>query len=113
MRAFQTADVPILRLGLNPTEELSGGEAVGGAYHPALGELIYSRVFLQKAREALRALPGLPRRVELLVSSRDVSKMTGRGRCNLLILQMEFGLTEIRVKSGAFPSDTVAIHVIL
>lgn len=113
VRAFQTADVPILRLGLNPTEELSGGEAVGGAYHPALGELIYSRVFLQKAREALRALPGLPRSVELLVSSRDVSKMTGRGRCNLLILQMEFGLTEIRVKSGAFPSDTVAIHVIL
>ena len=113
VRLFKDAGIPILRLGLNPTEELSGGEAVGGAYHPALGELTYSRVFLEKAREAIRALPMLPRGVELLVSYRDVSKMTGRGRCNLLTLQMEFGLREIRVKSGSFPSDTVAIHVIL
>ena len=113
VRLFREAGIPILRLGLNPTEELSGGEAVGGAYHPAMGELVYSRVFLQMAREAIRALPKLPRKVELLVSERNVSKMTGRGRCNLLTLQMEFGLAEIRVKSGAFPPDTVAIRVIL
>lgn len=113
VRLFQKTGIPILRLGLNPTEELSGGEVVGGAYHPALGELVYSRVFLDKAREAIRALPTLPRGVELLVSPRDVSKMTGRGRCNLLTLQMEFGFREIRVKSGAFPPDTVAIRGIL
>lgn len=113
VRLYREANIPILRLGLNPTEELSGGEAIGGAYHPALGELVYSRVFLLKAQEAIRALPALPREVELLVSSRDVSKMTGRGRCNLLTLQMEFGLREIWVKSGAFPPDTVAIRAIL
>ena len=113
VRAFQEAGIPILRLGLNPTDELSGGEAVGGAYHPALGELIYSRVFLEKAREAIRALPRIPREMELLTASCDVSKMTGQKRMNLLCLQMEFGIRELRVKSGAFPPGTVAIREIL
>ena len=37
---FEAACIPVIRLGLNPTEDLSGGDAVGGAYHPALGELV-------------------------------------------------------------------------
>ncbi len=113
VRSFQEAGIPILRLGLNPTDELSGGEAVGGAYHPALGELVYSRVFLEKAREAIRALPRIPREMELLTAPCDVSKMTGQKRMNLLCLQMEFGIRELRVKSGAFPPGTVAIREIL
>ena len=35
---FEAAGIPVIRLGLNPTEDLSGGDAVGGAYHPALGD---------------------------------------------------------------------------
>ena len=113
VRAFQAAGIPILRLGLNPTETLSGGEAVAGAYHPALGELIYSRIFLEKAREAIRALGRLPREIELLTAPCDVSKMTGQKRANLLALQMEFGLRAVRVKTGAFLPGTVAIREVL
>ena len=50
---FEAAGIPIIRLGLNPTDDLSGGDAAGGAYHPALGELVRSRIMLQKARELL------------------------------------------------------------
>ena len=35
---FEAAGIPVIRLGLNPTEELSGGAALAGAYHPALGD---------------------------------------------------------------------------
>jgi histone acetyltransferase (RNA polymerase elongator complex component) len=110
---FLEAGIPILRLGLNPTEALSGGEAVGGAYHPALGELVYGKLYLEMAREKLRALPGRPRRVKLLVAENRVSRMTGRGRCNLLALRWEFGLEEISVVGGAFPPETVEIAEIL
>ena len=107
---FLRAGIPILRLGLNPTAELSGGEAVGGAYHPALGELVYAKLYLEKARAAIRALPRPPRRVTLLVADPCVSRMTGLRRSNLLALRWEFGLEDIRVKGGAFPSETVAIE---
>ena len=106
---FLKKGIPILRLGLNPTEALSGGEAVGGAYHPALGEMVYGKLWLEKARSALRALPRTPRRVTLLVPENRVSRMTGLGGSNLLTLRWEFGLEEVRVRGGAFPAETVAI----
>ncbi len=110
---FLRAGIPILRLGLNPTEALSGGEAVGGAYHPALGELVYARLYLELARRKLRSMPKLPPRVELLVAENRVSQMTGRKRGNLLALRWEFGLEEISVSGGPFPPETVEIREIL
>lgn len=49
---FNEAGIPIIRMGLNPTEDLSGGDALGGAYHPALGELVHSRIMLRKSARA-------------------------------------------------------------
>ncbi len=106
---FRASGIPILRLGLNPTELLSGGEAVGGAYHPALGELVYSARYLEIARAAIRALPCLPRRLELRVAKNAVSLMTGQRRSNLLALRWEFGLEAVSVLGGDFPPETVAI----
>ena len=45
---FEKAGIPVIRLGLNPTDDLSGGDAVGGAYHPALGEMVRSRLIYEK-----------------------------------------------------------------
>lgn len=43
-RVYQAFDIPIIRIGLNPTEDLSGGAVLAGAYHPALGEMVYSHL---------------------------------------------------------------------
>ena len=112
-RIFLRAGIPILRLGLNPTEALSGGEAVAGAYHPAFGELVYGRIYLEMAREKLRSLPELPPRLQLLVAENRISQMTGRKQGNLLALRWEFNLEEISVSGVPFPSETVEIREIL
>ena len=110
---FQREKIPILRLGLNPTEDLSAGEAIAGAYHPALGELVYGKLWLERARAAFHALPRIPRRAAMLVPENRVSVMTGQRRCNLLALRMEFGLEELRVIGGQVPAETVAIRELL
>ena len=50
---FEQSEIPVIRMGLNPTEDLSGGDAVAGAYHPAFGELVLSRIHYTKAVELL------------------------------------------------------------
>lgn len=102
---FEAAGIPIIRLGLNPTEELSSGAAAGGAYHPALGELVRSRIMLQKARELLAGTePGS--RVTLGVNAASVSQMTGQHRSNIGALRDEFSLSELKVKScSAAPGE--------
>ena len=94
---FEVAGIPIIRLGLNPTEELSGGAAVGGAYHPALGELVKSRILLEKARALLNGIePGS--RVTLEVGRGKTSQMAGQHRENIRRLMEEYALTNLKIR---------------
>ena len=99
---FEAAGIPVIRLGLNPTEELTAGAAVGGAYHPALGELVKSRVLRNEAEALLiGAAPG--ESVTLAVKPGLRSQMTGQHRANLLWLQQRFALREVRVAEQEQP----------
>lgn len=105
---FNEAGIPIIRMGLNPTEELSGGDALGGAYHPALGELVFSRIMLQKARELLAEVKP-ESRVVLGVSRSDVSKMIGQHRCNVKALMSELSLAELKIHEASVKSGEIRI----
>ena len=96
MPLFEAAGIPVFRLGLNPTEELSGGAAVAGAYHPALGELVRARIMREKAEALLRGVqPGS--RVLLGVQPRLLSQLLGQRRANVSALIDEFRLAELKV----------------
>ena len=103
---FEAAQIPIIRLGLNPTEELSGGAAVAGAYHPALGELVKSRILLDRARTLLQgAAPGS--RVTLTVGRGKTSQMTGQKRENLRRLTEEFELARLTIREKPAESGEI------
>ena len=108
---FADAGIPVIRLGLNPTDDLSGGDAAGGAYHPALGELVKSRVLLNRARKLLSEAEVHGGSITLGVHSSLVSQMTGQHRCNLLALKQEFGLKNIKIL-GVKCADPAEIQLI-
>lgn len=105
---FDRAGIPVIRLGLNPTDELSGGAAAGGAYHPALGELVKSRIMLERARALLKGvLPGSS--VVLGVNSARISQMTGQHRGNIRVLCEEFGLKSLKIRAAAAENEEILL----
>jgi histone acetyltransferase (RNA polymerase elongator complex component) len=104
---FENAGIGIIRLGLNPTDELSDGSAVGGAYHPALGELVQGRILLNKARGLLSGCTGSA--VTLGVNSSQVSPMVGQHRCNITALCEEFGFKTVKVRSADVKKGEILI----
>lgn len=107
-KLFDEAGIPIIRMGLNPTEDLSGGDAVGGAYHPALGELVRSRMMLDKA---VKLLDGIEpdKRVILGVNKSDVSKMVGQHRCNVTELTERFKLKSLKITQTDINSGEIKL----
>ena len=107
---FENAGIPIIRLGLNPTEELSGGAAAGGAYHPALGELVRGRIMRARA-EALLAeksiAPGSA--VTLGVSAAKLSQMIGQHRRNVDYLTARFQLKSLKIRPMALSDGEIAV----
>lgn len=96
---FLQADIPVIRLGLNPTEELSGGEAVAGAYHPALGELVLARMYLRRAEALLKSWN--EKEAVLSVHPRRISVMVGQKRENLRRLRLQYPGLCIKVVGDA------------
>ena len=107
---FESAGIPIIRMGLNPTEELSGGAAAGGAYHPALGELVKARIMLDAARDKLNSAAIAPRSaVTLGVNSKQISQMTGQHRGNIAALTAEFRLSSLKIHPADVKCGEIAI----
>ena len=103
---FNEAGIPIIRMGLNPTEDLSGGDALAGAYHPALGELVRSRLWRDKAEAMLSGVePG--EEVVLGVARSRISVMTGQHRANVSYLQERFALRSVRICAADVPDGEI------
>ena len=105
---FEKAGIPVIRLGLNPTEELSGGAAVAGAYHPALGELVKSRILLNQARKLLDGVPA-GSRVTLGIGAPRLSQLIGQKKANILLLRQELSLAKLQVQGLRDPDAPLQI----
>ncbi len=75
------AGVRVVRIGLQPSASLER-ELVAGPYHPAFGELVAARIWFKKIRPLLAGCP-VGKRVELRISPRDLSAVTGMKRSNM------------------------------
>lgn len=96
---FEAAGIPVIRLGLNPTDDLSGGDAAGGAYHPALGEMVKSRIMLHKADALMQNVrPGDSLVIE--VGRGRTSQMTGQKRCNVEQLKEKYSLKALKIREN-------------
>lgn len=81
-KRFENAGVTVLRIGLHSSEELEDGSVVAGPYHPAFGELVFSRLCRDEIEKEI--VGGGIRNCEYMVYAKpsEVSKIIGQKRCN-------------------------------
>lgn len=88
---FQKNGIDVIRLGLHNGEDLQDEANIkGGAYHPALGELVEQAIFFKQTVALLKNYPySLADNTGLLfaVNKKDISKFVGYKRQNLKALQ--------------------------
>jgi histone acetyltransferase (RNA polymerase elongator complex component) len=83
----RSARVPVIRVGLQATEELDRGDSLmAGPYHPAFGQLVRSRLW----RRALERELSRDVAVSVLVNPADLSDALGHRRENLRYLQRKY-----------------------
>ncbi len=94
---FEENNIPIIRFGLNPTDDLSAGEALAGAYHPALGEMAISAKFLRFCERKLQGRETEGRKLLIKVNPKRISAMNGQKKSNKKKLCEKYGFSEVSV----------------
>ncbi|GAK56973.1 ELP3 component of the RNA polymerase II complex, consists of [Candidatus Vecturithrix granuli] len=96
LRLFQTAGIPVIRIGLQPTTSLER-HLIAGPYHPAMRQLVESAMFYDMMETACIAHPFADQRVVFYVSPKDLSTARGQKNANVIKLQERFHLQEVRI----------------
>lgn len=107
---FEEAGIPVIRLGLNPSDGLSAGDAVAGAYHPAFGELVYSRMYYEKACALLDGITPHSS-VAITVPGGHKSRMTGPRRQNIGMLTEKYSLSALKIVESDTDTSEIKIEI--
>jgi histone acetyltransferase (RNA polymerase elongator complex component) len=104
--------IRVIRMGLQPTTELNAGAAVkAGPFHPAFGELVLASVFQETVISHLRSHEVEVHTLNLTVHPRNLSRLIGHRRANLIALQTRFGFEELHVGTNrSLGSDTILVN---
>ncbi len=115
LEVFVSARVPVIRLGLHAAENMSDPDIVeGGAYHSALGELVYSELYYSRIckyieehnmREKL-----VGKELTIYAPCGETSKVSGQKRANKLRIQNEYNVKKIKIIEK---SDLIWYNIIL
>ena len=110
-KTLNQADIKVIRIGLQPDEELcAAGNIVAGPFHPAMGELVKSRVLRNHFTPMLQELvEGGARGVMFHCPRRYESKLRGLKNSNMQYWQQQFPHLEIHL----MPSSGEGINLCL
>jgi len=112
LRRCLAAGVPVVRIGLQPTEELERpGTILAGPWHPAFRQLVESELYygvLERLAEGIPAGSDL----EVACAPQRVSDVAGQRRRNIVRLRERFGVAVTRITGSARLSryDLEVVH---
>ncbi len=96
-RIFLESGVKVLRIGLHSSENLKN--APFGANHPALGELVKSRVYTDIISDECGDCEG--RIIEIGIRSRDISMLSGHDNAGIKRIKQQTNALDVKV----YPCD--------
>ena len=99
LQLLLSSGVEVIRIGLCASENLTSDTAYfAGPNHPALGELVISRLYYLNIREALASVDTAEKSLVIYVSQGALSKAIGQRRTNKFRLIQEFGLADVEFR---------------
>ncbi len=98
-RIFTQNGIRIIRMGLHASQEIER-DMLGGVYHPALREIVESRIFLEDLKKQIL---GVEKGKHLVYTDpKNISKAVGQNKCNINALAQMGYEVEFKPRAGVY-----------
>ena len=99
LRKFSENDIRVIRLGLHASADVER-DMLGGVYHPALREIVESRIYLEDLQKQLCSLE--KGRYTVYTDAKNISKAVGQKKSNIKTLSGLGYEIEFKPKAGEY-----------
>ena len=106
LEIYRKNKIKVIRIGLNPSEDLSSDEELTGAYHPALGQMVSSKIYFNKMVKLIENYK--EHDVTFGVNKSEISTAIGQKRINAIKLYNEYNKT-IKIKATDIEKNEIVI----
>jgi len=109
---FQENCVNVIRMGLQASDELDDPATVlAGPYHPALGHMVFSKIFLDSAVKKIRRKTTVKDSLTLTVHPKSLSRMQGLNKKNIDTLKQMFDIQCLSLATDAsLEKDNIVVN---
>ncbi|MCK5763173.1 MAG: radical SAM protein [Clostridiales bacterium] len=95
LQLFYSHNINVIRVGIQPTDELlNGSEVMGGPFHPAFKYLVEARMFRNALEEKINSVNN---EVTVIVNRRDRANLVGHLKENIRYFTNVFPSTEFTI----------------
>lgn len=109
---FERAKIPVIRMGLQPTEEMDRvGTVLAGPYHASFGELVANESFRQMMVRVLDGMKVEGKRIVIHHHVRDASKVRGQKKATIRYLTEVYGVQEVVCRSDGAHQGEIGIEI--
>jgi len=109
-KLFVNSRIPVIRMGLQSSAELNRDNTVlAGPYHPAFGQLVMSKLFLDRVCRELQRQGQVESVISIAVNPHSVSNVKGQKNNNLATLKNLFAVDTITVAVSPKLADTEVV----
>ena len=107
---FESKNIKVIKTGLHSSDLSQNEGVVAGPYHPAFGELVRQKIYLNKAEAELREMNIEGKKTGIiLVSIGNISKMTENKKSNLKTLFEKTGVCFSVKEDDSLRQDEIKI----
>lgn len=106
---FARQGIPVIRMGLQATEQLGGGAVLGGPYHPSFGELVDMYVFQVMIGQVMEEIGARGKDVIVCHAAKDASKARGNRNANAAVWYGAYGPKSISFRQAALERGRVRV----
>ncbi|SHJ95815.1 elongator complex protein 3 [Paramaledivibacter caminithermalis] len=112
-KLFYRNDIPIIRIGLQPTENImEGKDVVAGPFHPAFRQLVESEVFREAIDKVIASYKHEVEKVEFTLNPKFISNLVGINKSNTIYFKSKYNIKNIKIiKDSELKKNEVKIKI--
>ncbi|WP_432665134.1 radical SAM protein [Wukongibacter baidiensis] len=112
-KLFYENRIPIIRIGLQPTENImSGKDVAAGPFHPSFRQLVECEIYKEAIDESISLYNGKVENLEVIINPKSISNLVGMKKSNIIFLKDKYDIENIKItKDSNLPKKQLKIRI--